>query len=435
MPSLSAATLSLLLPALSLLLLVPSAAAEASPPARLTVNGTALLDPAAEAPPPARLTVNGTALLDPSGNAVRLTGFNMGNHLHTGDAAYMQQLLPGANVVRLVALMWDNTGNPSPDSDCMTSTAPYIKETCLKRLDKQIEQITGKRGPSAPGVARTPTTAPPTPWVIITCRAKWGAGQDYDTDPASDVFHNATLRSNMYAMWAHVAARYKPWEQIAAYEIMSEPRDKAATPDQVRGFYAGGCAAVHGVDALTPCMVGPGPYYKLWDFDASIVLPGDTNVIYTFDYFQPTNYIFAKGTPAVSSYPGNYPCGSLYLNFASKCCASLPGGATATVAFDRSWHLNNFLKYAVALREKAKVPVFMNQWSVVRNVADSAGRLAFVADVANLTQQLDIGWAWWTWAGGNSDGWSHGSSEVVFHWPNGSYMVDTAVLAAMRPYW
>ena len=44
-------------------------------------------------------------------------------------------------------------------------------------------------------------------------------------------------------------------------------------------------------------------------------------------------------------------------------------------------------------------------------------------------------WAWWTWEGGNSDGWSHGSSEVVFDWPNGSTMVDEPVLAAMAPYW
>jgi hypothetical protein len=103
--------------------------------------------------------------------------------------------------------------------------------------------------------------------------------------------------------------------------------------------------------------------------------------------------------------------------------------------FDRSWHAHNLRVFANALKTRHNVPIFMNQFEVVRGVIAAAGRYAYIEDLLALLQQLDIGWAWWTWAGGNSDGWSHGSSEVVFHWPNGSYMVDTAVLAAMQPYW
>ena len=103
--------------------------------------------------------------------------------------------------------------------------------------------------------------------------------------------------------------------------------------------------------------------------------------------------------------------------------------------FDRSWHAHNLRVFANALKTRHNVPIFMNQFEVVRGVIAAAGRYAYIEDLLALLQQLDIGWAWWTWAGGNSDGWSHGSSEVVFHWPNGSYMVDTVVLAAMQPYW
>lgn len=57
-----------------------------------------------------------------------------------------------------------------------------------------------------------------------------------------DVFNNATLASMMYAMWAHVADHYASWDRIAAYEILSEPRDKDATAEQVAAFYRCGWA-------------------------------------------------------------------------------------------------------------------------------------------------------------------------------------------------
>eukprot|EP00966_Prymnesium_polylepis_P108558 2513429-Prymnesium_polylepis.1 len=65
-------------------------------------------------------------------------------------------------------------------------------------------------------------------------------------------------------MWEHVAAHYAAFDRIAAYEILSEPRDKAIDADTVREFYEGGCAATRRGDVRTPCMVGNAPYYKLW---------------------------------------------------------------------------------------------------------------------------------------------------------------------------
>ena len=94
-----------------------------------------------------------------------------------------------------------------------------------------------------------------------------------------------------------------------------------------------------------------------------------------------------------------------------------------------------FEVYADALQRAHDVPVFLNQFEVVHGVTEAAGRYAYIRDLLSVAQQRGIGWAWWTWEGGNSDGWSHGSSEIVFRWPNGSYMVDRPVLAAMEPYW
>ena len=39
-----------------------------------------------------------------------------------------------------------------------------------------------------------------------------------------------------------VAAHYSSWDYIAAFELMSEPRDKAAAPALITAFYSQGCA-------------------------------------------------------------------------------------------------------------------------------------------------------------------------------------------------
>ena len=84
---------------------------------------------------PSRLTVRGSQLIDPEGKNIRLTGFNMAGDFHGNDTAVMRSLLPGANVVRLVGLLWDNAedgeGNPDPMHDCKTETEPYIKARLL----------------------------------------------------------------------------------------------------------------------------------------------------------------------------------------------------------------------------------------------------------------------------------------------------------------
>lgn len=159
-------------------------------------------------------------------------------------------------------VLWDNSASRS---DCFAPTAPYFRDECFEPLDTAVTAATDA------GL-----------WVILAARCAFAAGQNYETDPMANVFHNATLRSMLYTMWRHVAAHYASWPRIAAYEVMAEPRDKLVSADVIRDFYAGGCAAVQAVDPLSLCMVGPGPYYKLWHFNsADIILKNNSRVIYT----------------------------------------------------------------------------------------------------------------------------------------------------------
>jgi hypothetical protein len=360
------------------------------------------------AAPALRLKVDGGQLIEPSGKPIVLTGFNWvlsANHIHAGEGKFMKSVLPNTNVVRLVGILWDNENPPQPGTDCMTSTPPYFDDACFKQLDFLVEQA------AAAGI-----------WVILTMRG---------AEAATNVFNDPTLRAKLYMMWGHVAAHYKDVDYIAAYEIMSEPRDKSATPTQVRDFYTAGCAAAQAVDPATPCMVGPGPYYKLWHFDEDMIITNNSNVIYTFDYFVPERFSFGK--EQMPTYPGTYKCDDLYRGFSHECCTGQKGGNEREV-FNATWNKNNFQKWAVPVRKNFSVPIFVNQWGVVHGVNESAGRYAYMSDTARSLQELNIGWTWWVWRGGGADTWAHGSMEFVYEHTNGTVEVDQLAVDAVKPY-
>ena len=47
---------------------------------------------------------------------------------------------------------------------------------------------------------------------------------------------------------------------------------EAAAPCMQVRFYEDTCAAVHAIDASVPCVVGPAPFYKVWQRN-SLALP------------------------------------------------------------------------------------------------------------------------------------------------------------------
>ena len=207
------------------------------------------------------------------------------------------------------------------------------------------------------------------------------------------------------------------------YEILSEPRDKDLTKQEVHDFYEAGCEAVQAVDPVTPCIVGSASYYKMYTFTSDVIISSNKNVIYTFDYFDPDYYVF--GEDQVPLYPGVYPCNYLYSGWSSECC---PLGAKANTTFDYDWNRGNFDTWALPVRDGFDVPVFVNQWSTVHGLSAEAGRFQFMSDVASVMQDLNIGWTWWMFRGGGGDGWAHGSSELVYMYENGTLEVDQQAL-------
>jgi hypothetical protein len=213
-----------------------------------TKNQTSAQFVSGRAPPRsvARLRVSGAQLLDPSGKPIRLSGFNwppraIYGSAYDGDAELMQRQLPRANLVRMVGVLWDNArlddrgDRPLAPGDCMTEEPPYFKESCFEKLDRAVQQCVKQQV-----------------WVVLTARCEYAAGQEFDTHPERNVFHNATLASMHATMWKHVAAHYASWPYIAAFEVLSEPRDKNVDATAVRNFYERACAAARSASPDTP---------------------------------------------------------------------------------------------------------------------------------------------------------------------------------------
>jgi len=379
-----------------------------------------------------RLTVEDGRLKRPDGSPIRLTGFTWEAIVHKpadGEGDIMGNILPGANVARIL-WPWGNSAPYDPKApakhvlshcstiaDCMTSVPPYFNDACFSCMDNAIKQATsGKREV----------------WVVLATRGEFIAGQCSTTPPGygcnntrqdGHVFGNPQLAQRFYTALAHVANHYKTWDYIGAYEPLSEPRVKDAQASVVTSFYAGACSSVQKADVGTPCLVGPRPYYNLNAFDDSIIIPDNRNVIYSFDYFNPPDYIF--GSTKVSKYPGQYRCEDLNKGWVSK--VTCPQGAQQLISFDANWHRDN-LQRASSLRGTHGVPIFINQWEIRYGITEANGHYQYVQDIASVAMDLDIGWAWWTWRG-SAGGFKPGSSDII----SGSE-VDQKTVDTMRPF-
>jgi len=264
----------------------------------------------AAARPPRRIEVRARALIDSeSGEEVTLHGVNVFlDYLRFDDVALLKQLLPTANMVRLVGVFWNDVspgpppddGSPPPvcppaDPCCVDDAAVgYFAPKCLADLRRAITRLTDA------GL-----------WVIVAAKARFAAGEGWPQIP--DVFHDDALSRRYEALWRHLARALVAQPNIAGYEVLSEPRNKVVDQNTVRRFYERVCAGVHTVDARVPCVVGPSPYYKIWNLNETMVLRTPSrapmaNIVYTFDFYDPWDYITNDPSTLGYGYPDDYPC-------------------------------------------------------------------------------------------------------------------------------
>ena len=274
--------------------------------------------------------------------------------------ALMRQLLPSANLVRLVGVFWHDHESVA-DCACCTDdiTQGYFAPSCLEHLRETIASITAR------GI-----------WVILAAKGRYAAGEGW---PAiTDVFHDSDLARRFRELWRHLARELRAMPMLAGFEPLSEPRNKAVPQSAVVRFYEGVCGAIHSVDDRMPCVVGPTPYYKVWQLNASMLLRTPdgrlmNSVVYTFDFFDPWDYVTSDAEHGLT-YPAEYPCSVAHRGWVSLFC---PDGGDAIVRVDRDWLQALLMRNPIQLSHDHSVPVLANQWGVKRSVSEARGRLQY----------------------------------------------------------
>lgn len=304
--------------------------------------------------PSNRLVVSGSELLTPEGKPIHLRGLNWGwwGTAQPGDAAEAAAM--SANVIRM-PFRWYFGGQ---GSDIRQTGAPgNIKPEGLAQLDQYLDWCAEQKR-----------------WVILFAGSDQGAG-----DANENYWTNPSLRQEFMVTWKFLAERYKNKPYVAAYEILSEPHPKKpATGADVRLFYEELIAEIRKVDAETPLMIGANDHYDINLMD-DVFTTVDDNIIYTFNFYLPTDYIKPDkreeaGLPIVS-YPGTY--------------TDFDGNE---VSLNKDY-LANELKPAIAFRQKYNVPVLVNQ---VGARSRCPGHLQYMEDVGDLFFNHQIGFTYWT---------------------------------------
>jgi len=303
---------------------------------------------------PVRLRADGSNLITPAGETIQLRGLNWGwwGTAEPGDAA--EAVLMSANVIRM-PFRWYFTGQ---GSDIRQTGAPgNIKPEGLLQLDQYIDWCIEQKL-----------------WVILFAGSDQGAG-----DAEENYWTSPELRGEFIETWKFLVDRYKNKPYIAAYEILSEPHPKKpATSEDLRIFYEELIEEIRKIDTETPLMIGANDHYDINQMD-DVFTSLDDNIIYTFNFYLPTDYIKPDkreeaGLPIVS-----YP--STYYDF---------DGAEVILNKD---YLADVLQPALDFRQKFNVPILVNQ---VGARSRCPGHLQYITDVGDIFFNNQIPFTYWT---------------------------------------
>jgi len=321
----------------------------------MALLGACSVDPIRLNESPARLIIEGDELLTPDGNTILLHGVNWGWWGTAQPEDATQVVAMSANVVRM-PIRWYFGG---AGSDIRQTGAPgNIKPEGLQQLDAYIDWCTQQKV-----------------WVILFAGSDQGAG-----DADENYWTNAALKAEFIEMWKFLVERYKNKPYIAAYEILSEPHPKKPfTNVDVRLFYEELIAAIRTIDVHTPLMIGANDHYDI-NLLSDAFTSVDNKIIYTFNFYLPTDYIKPDkreeaGLPIVT-----YP--STFTDFDGN-----------EVVLNKEY-LTEVLQPAVQFRTLHNVPVLVNQVGVRSRCP---GHLQYMQDVGELFLHQRIPFTYWTY--------------------------------------
>lgn len=237
--------------------------------AALLLSGVAPASAAA----PARLSVSGANVVDPAGNPIVLRGYNWGQWGTVQPQDPGDHVAAGANSVRIPLRWWGDWKDGVDSRDPDENNPSHIDADHLKLLDQTIQQASSAHL-----------------WITLFVDSDYGQGaggrpDNFWTDPA--------MLQQFKEVWQFLVRRYKTTPYLGAFEILPEPKPIGKDDGEVRAFYDEMIGVIRGIDRRTPIVVGPNDNYSCSHLEGAYTTV-DPKVIYTCNYFifdKPLNRI------------------------------------------------------------------------------------------------------------------------------------------------
>ena len=306
---------------------------------------------------PTRLTVVGSKILL-SGAAFAPVGVTVSVRTYQpGDMAIVKAM--GANMVRVHVLWYNAVPQLAGDAYSPGSAGNFDpgKMSTLQAMVTEAQSV---------GL-----------WCDIAIS---GCGADFWT--------NSTVQAQHLVMWQFLATTFASQSYIMAYELLCEPHPIPANPALISAVYTTMINAVVSIDAATPIIIGPGLTYDIRYLSQALL--GFSNLIYTFDWYEPTIYqqqTQGGGPNNWVAYPG------MFLDTKGQrtdCPVTYPGRGAIDL-INQQW-LAGLLAVGAAFSAAHNVPVWCNQIGVP---SATPGSLAWVSDCTDNFNAIGVGFCVW----------------------------------------
>lgn len=218
----------------------------------------------ASAAAPARLSVSGADVVDPAGKPIVLRGYNWGHWGTVQPQDPGHHVAAGANSVRIPLRWWGSWKDDVDSRDTDPDNASHIKDSHLKLLEQTVDQA------SDAGM-----------WITLFVDSDHGQGAG---GRENNFWTNPEMKQQFKEVWQFLVRKFKYKPFMGAYEILPEPKPVGVDDAGVKAFYDEMIGVIREIDRRTPIVVGPNENYSCGHLEGAYTTV-DPKVIYTCNYF------------------------------------------------------------------------------------------------------------------------------------------------------
>ncbi|MBK6347888.1 MAG: cellulase family glycosylhydrolase [Bacteroidales bacterium] len=204
-------------------------------------------------------------------------------------------------------------------------------------------------------------------------------------------------------VWPQVAGRYQNRSEYLCYEILNEPH---GISDQLWGsIQQETIDAIRAVDTRHTIIVGPSGYNGYEDL-AQMPVYADTNLIYTFHFYDP--FLFTHQGAGWST-PSMEPLAGVPFPYNADSMPPCPPELTGTWIEDALGYYNtqgnadyirSLIDIAVEFRDEHNLNIFCGEFGVYIPNSDNEDRVSWYGVVSDYLEEKSIPWTIWDYKGG-----------------------------------